>query len=122
MKKVFLFAIGMVLSGFAFSQKAVQTQDLDKVKYIETSIDVNNPKDYQVLNVTDAKSGEKFQVATKRVNFRIAKEDMPEGAMTKRAFNSKNLVEVIEKNKDKFLVKEMYEDGGIYYILFFPIK
>lgn len=122
MKKVFLFAIGLVLSGFAFSQKAVPTQDLDKVKYVETSVDENNPKDYQILEVTDGKSGEKFQVATKKVNFRTAKKDIPEGAMTKRAFNSKHLVEVIEKNKDKFFVKEMYEDGGIYYILFFPVK
>lgn len=122
MKKVFLFAIGMVLSGFAFSQKAVQTQDLDKVKYIETSIDVNNPKDYKVLNVKDAKSGEKFQIATKKVKFRTPKEEWAEGAMTQKAFNSKHLIEVIEKNKDKFFVKEAFESNGTYYILFFPIK
>ena len=122
MKKVFLFAIGMVLSGFAFSQKAVQTQDLDKVKYIETSIDVNNPKDYKVLNVKDAKSGEKFQIATKKVKFRTPKEEWVEGAMTKKAFSTNHLVKTIEKNKDKFFVKEVFESKGTYYILFFPVK
>lgn len=122
MKKVFLFTIGLIFSGIAFSQEVVPTQNLDNVKYIEMSIDVNNPNDYRVLNVTDAKSGEQFQVATKKVKFRTPKEDRPEGSITEKAFNSKHLVDVIEKNKDEFFVKEVFESNGTYYILFFPVK
>ena len=122
MKKVFLLAFGLILSSVAFSQEAVPTNNVEKAKYIETSVDLENPNDYKVLNVQDGKSGEKFQVVTKKVKFNTPKEDIPEGAMTKKAFNTNHLVKTIEKNKDNFFVKEVFESKGTYYILFFPVK
>lgn len=122
MKKVFLLAFGLILSSVAFSQEAVPTNNVEKAKYIETSVDLDNPNDYKILNVQDGKSGEKFQVVTKKVKFNTPKEDIPEGAMTKKAFSTNDLVKTIEKNKDKFFVKEVFESKGTYYILFFPVK
>ena len=122
MKKVFLLAFGLILSSVAFSQEAVPTNNVEKAKYIETSVDLENPNDYKVLNVQDGKSGEKFQAVTKKVKFNTPKEDIPEGAITKKAFSTNHLVKTIEKNKDKFFVKEVFESKGTYYILFFPVK
>lgn len=122
MKKVVLLVVGLVLSSVAFSQEEVPSNNVEKAKYIETSVDLDNPNDYKVLNVQDSKSGEKFQVVTKKVKFNTPKEDMPEGAMTKKAFSTNDLVKTIEKNKDKFFVKEVFESKGTYYILFFPVK
>ena len=122
MKKVFLLAFGLILSSVAFSQEAVPTNNVEKAKYIETSVDLDNPNDYKILNVQDSKSGEKFHVVTKKVKFNTPKEDIPEGAITKKAFSTNDLVKTIEKNKDKFFVKEVFESKGTYYILFFPVK
>ena len=122
MKKVVLLVVGLVLSSIAFSQEAVPSSNVEKAKYIETSVDLDNPNDYKVLNVQDGKSGEKFQVVTKKVKFNTPKEDIPEGAMTKKAFSTNHLVKTIEENKDKFFVKEVFESKGTYYILFFPVK
>jgi hypothetical protein len=43
---------------------------------------------------------------------------MTEGSITSRAYSVEDLKNKIEKNKEKYFVKAMYEENNVYYILF----
>lgn len=116
MKKAILIVSLMTLSTFAFSQTKIDKED---VKYVEIGVDEDNPNDYKTLDI-QTKDGEKSKIKIKKLKF--DKSDMIEGSVTTRAYSLDDLKKKIEKNKEKYFVKHMYEENNVYYILFHERK
>ena len=112
MKKAILIVSLMTLSTFAFSQTKIDKED---VKYVEIGVDEENPNDYKTLEI-QTKDGEKSKIKMKKLKF--DKSEMTEGSITSRAYSVEDLKNKIEKNKEKYFVKAMYEENNVYYILF----
>ncbi len=116
MKKAILIVSLMTLSTFAFSQTKIDKED---VKYVEIGVDEENPNDYKTLEI-QTKDGEKSKIKMKKLKF--DKSEMTEGSITSRAYSVEDLKNKIEKNKEKYFVKAMYEENNVYYILFHERK
>jgi hypothetical protein len=114
MKRVVLLAIVMMLSSVAFSQTKANI-DKDDAKYVEVGVNEENPQDYKTLEI-QTKDGEKSKIKMKKLKF--DKSEMTEGSITSRAYSVEDLKNKIEKNKEKYFVKAMYEENNVYYILF----
>lgn len=116
MKKTVLFVALMTCSFFAFSQTKVDKED---AKYVEIGVNEDNPNDYKTLDI-QTKDGEKSKIKIKKLKF--DKSDMTESSITSRAYSLEDLKTKIEKNKEKYFVKHMYEENNVYYILFHERK
>lgn len=136
MKKVTLFVAAMFLTTIAFSQKLVKTETAQGTKYVEENVDLNNkennqefvvlskgdkisqPKKYDASELKDKKG----KIIVKKPKWKTPKEARPQNSFERSVYNTESLIGAIKQHQDKYFVKEMYEDGGTYHILFYPVK
>ena len=136
MKKATLFVVAMFLTTVAFSQKLIKTETAQGTKYVEKNVDLNNkennqefvvlskgdkisqPKKYDASELKDKKG----KIIVKKPNWKTPKETRPQNSFERSVYSTESLIETIKQNQDKYFVKEMYEDGGTYHILFYPVK
>jgi hypothetical protein len=129
MKKVILFVVAAFLTTMAFSQNLVKTQTKEGIKYVEKGVDLKNTDSHQELIVLGKPGEESKSIESKKSKiilstskWRTPKDQRPEEWFEARAYDTEKLLETIEKNKEKYFAKEIYEENGTYYILFYPIK
>jgi hypothetical protein len=120
MKRLILFASALFLTTFAFAQEYSKEEIPEGVLYIEQGVELSNPEDYKTVDVLV--DGKVVQMITKKVQWRTPRIEFPEGYCVKRAYSMDLLSELINKVKDEFIIKEVYEDNGTYFILLFPKK
>lgn len=110
MKKAIALSVSLLIAGFAFSQK---TAELD---YVEVGVDESKPDTYKVLEFV-AEDGSTKKFARKIRHF--SKENTKDASSHGTAFSTDELTQLIsEKKRENEYVKEMYEEDGVYYILF----
>ncbi len=136
MKKATLFVAAMFFTSIAFSQKLVKTETVEGKKYVEENVDLNNKDSYQeviVLSKGDKTSqpkkydaselkDKKSKIIVKKPKWKAPKETRPQNSFERSVYNTESLIETIKQHQDKYFVKEMYEEGGTYHILFYPVK
>ncbi len=120
MKRVILFASALFLTTFAFAQEYQKEDIPEDVLYIEQGVDLSNEEDYQTVDVLV--DGKIVKMVQKKVKWRTPRVEFPEGYCIRRAYSMDLLSELINKVKDEFIIKEVYEDNGTYFILLFPKK
>lgn len=110
MKKAIALSVGLLVAGFAFSQKPAE------LDYVEVGVDESKPDTYKVLEFV-AEDGSTKKFARKIRHF--SKENLKDASSNETALTTERLVELIEqKKKENEYVKEMYEEDGVYYLLF----
>ena len=111
MKKTFVLLAALMFAGIAFSQGKIE------MKIIYNDEELSDPESYDLYEIIKP-SGEKGKtIAMKRLHF---KEENRKGFyVITTASTTDELVNLINEHKqDDMYVKEMYEDEGLYYVLF----
>lgn len=111
MKRTFVLLAALMFAGIAFSQGKIET------KIIYNDEELSDPESYDLYEIIKP-SGEKGKtIAMKHLYF---KEENRKGLyVITTASTTDELVNLINEHKqDDMYVKEMYEDEGLYYILF----
>ena len=111
MKRTFVLLAALMFAGIAFSQGKIET------KIIYNDEELSDPESYDLYEIIKP-SGEKGKtIAMKHLYF---KEENRKGLyVITTASTTDELVNFINEHKqDDMYVKEMYEDEGLYYILF----
>lgn len=110
MKKISLLLVALFFAGAAFSQEEV------KVDYVEVGVNENNPNDYRIFSVR-MPDGSNANVQLKKRVFK--EENLKNYSSTGWAADTEQLLTLIsEKKKAGEYVKEMYEDNGVFHLLF----
>ncbi len=110
MKKAFFLLSAVFFTGVAFSQQRVEAD------YVEIGVNENQAEKTVVKSVKFA-DGTTKNVQLKKRYFR--KENLEAASSRATARTTDELLDLINsrREKDEF-VKEMYEEDGVYYILF----
>lgn len=110
MKKISLLLVALFFAGVAFSQEEV------KVDYVEVGVNENNPNDSRIFSVK-MPDGSNANVQLKKRCFK--EENLKNYSSTGWAADTEQLLTLIsDKKKAGEYVKEMYEDNGVFYLLF----
>ena len=110
MKKISLLLVALFFAGVTFSQEEV------KVDYVEVGVNENNPNDSRIFSVK-MPDGSNANVQLKKRCFK--EENLKNYSSMGWAADTEQLLTLIsEKKKAGEYVKEMYEDNGVFYLLF----